>query len=51
MEAFLHWYNNGPAIDAVIKAALTHLWFVTIHLFADGNGRIARAIADMSLAR
>jgi Fic family protein len=51
MKAFLHWYNNGPAIDAVIKAALAHLWFVTVHPFADGNGRIARAIADMSLAR
>ncbi len=51
MKAFLNWYNNGPAIDAVLKAALAHLWFVTIHPFADGNGRIARAIADMSLAR
>jgi Fic family protein len=51
MKAFLHWYNKGPAMDAVIKAALAHLWFVTIHPFDDGNGRIARAIADMSLAR
>ncbi len=51
MKAFLRWYNDGPAMDAVIKAALAHLWFVTLHPFADGNGRIARAIADMSLAR
>lgn len=51
MKAFLKWYNDGPSMDAVLKAALAHLWFVTIHPFADGNGRIARAIADMSLAR
>lgn len=51
MKAFLKWYNDGPEMDAVLKAALAHLWFVTIHPFADGNGRIARAIADMSLAR
>jgi Fic family protein len=51
MKAFLHWYNDGPKIDAVLKAGMAHLWFVTIHPFADGNGRIARAIADMSLAR
>ncbi|RYZ14021.1 MAG: Fic family protein [Alphaproteobacteria bacterium] len=51
MRAFLKWYNDGPAMDAVLKAAHAHLWFVTIHPFADGNGRIARAIADMSLAR
>ena len=51
MKAFLQWYNDGPSMDHVLKAALAHLWFVTIHPFADGNGRIARAIADMSLAR
>jgi Fic family protein len=51
MKAFLEWYNKGPAMDAVLKAALAHLWFVTVHPFADGNGRIARAIADMTLAR
>lgn len=51
MKGFLKWYNDGPSMDAVLKAALAHLWFVTIHPFADGNGRIARAIADMSLAR
>jgi Fic family protein len=50
-KAFLAWYNTEEKIDPVIKAALAHLWFVTIHPFQDGNGRIARAIADMSLAR
>jgi len=50
-KAFLKWFNAGPNGDAVIKAALAHLWFVTIHPFDDGNGRIARAIADMALAR
>jgi Fic family protein len=51
MRAFLDWYNSDTELDAVLKAALAHLWFVTIHPFADGNGRIARAIADMTLAR
>src|SRR6267154_99579 len=51
MKAFLTWYNTEEKIDPVIKAALAHLWFVTIHPFEDGNGRIARAIADMALAR
>ena len=51
MKAFLDWYNAKEDIDPVIKAALAHLWFVTIHPFDDGNGRIARAITDMSLAR
>lgn len=51
MKAFLDWYNNGPDMDPVLKAGVAHLWFVTIHPFDDGNGRIARAIADMSLAR
>ena len=49
--AFLGWFNDGPASDPVIKAALAHLWFVTIHPFDDGNGRIARAITDLALAR
>ncbi len=48
---FLTWFNAPSATDPVIKAALAHLWFVTIHPFDDGNGRIARAIADMALAR
>ncbi len=51
MAAFLAWYDGPSGIDAVLKAALAHLWFVTIHPFDDGNGRIARAIADMTLAR
>ena len=51
MAAFLEWFNGRDDLDAVLKAALAHLWFVTIHPFDDGNGRIARAIADMALAR
>jgi len=51
MEAFLGWFNSETAIDPVLKSALSHLWFVTIHPFDDGNGRIARAIADLMLAR
>lgn len=51
MKSFLAWFEAKDAIDPVLKAALAHLWFVTIHPFEDGNGRIARAIADMALAR
>jgi Fic family protein len=51
MTAFLAWFNAEPTVDLVLKAAIAHLWFVTIHPFDDGNGRIARAIADMALAR
>ena len=51
MRAFLEWFNAGAGIDPVLKAGLAHLWFVTIHPFDDGNGRIARAVADMALAR
>jgi Fic family protein len=51
MKSFLDWFNAEDNTDPVIKSALAHLWFVTIHPFDDGNGRIARAIADMSLAR
>jgi Fic family protein len=51
MKSFLDWFNGKDATDPVLKAALAHLWFVTIHPYDDGNGRIARAIADMSLAR
>lgn len=51
MKAFLDWFNGEAAIDPVLKAAVAHLWFVTVHPFDDGNGRIARAIADMALAR
>jgi Fic family protein len=51
MTAFLKWFEGKDAIDPVLKAGLAHLRFVTIHPFEDGNGRIARAIADMALAR
>ena len=51
MKAFVDWFNKDADIDAVLKAGLSHLWFVTIHPFDDGNGRIARAIADLALAR
>ena len=51
MQAFLDWFNAPAETDDVLKAGLAHLWFVTIHPFDDGNGRIARAIADMALAR
>jgi Fic family protein len=51
MKKMLAWFNEQKAIDPVIKAGVAHLWFVTIHPFDDGNGRIARAIADMQLAR
>lgn len=51
MTALLTWFEKYPAIDPVLKAALAHFWFVTIHPFDDGNGRIARAIADMQLSR
>lgn len=48
---FLEWFNEDEPIDPLVKAAMAHLWFVTLHPFDDGNGRIARAIADMALAR
>lgn len=51
MGAFLDWFNSDTETDLLMKAAVAHLWFVTIHPFEDGNGRIARAIADMALAR
>jgi len=59
MKDFLHWFNGSNAlsthgvteIDPVLKAGIAHLWFVTLHPFEDGNGRIARAITDLQLAR
>jgi Fic family protein len=51
MSVFLGWFNSTENIDPVLKAGVAHFWFVTIHPFDDGNGRIARAIADMALAR
>lgn len=50
-KLFLNWINSETTIDPVLKAAIAHLWFVTIHPFDDGNGRIGRAIADLLLAR
>ena len=50
-DMFLKWFNGKDDTDAVLKAGIAHLWFVTFHPFEDGNGRIARAIADMALAR
>jgi Fic family protein len=50
MDAFLEWFR-GPAEEPVIRAGMAHFWFVTIHPFEDGNGRIARAIAEMALAQ
>lgn len=51
MNRFLNWFNDDDTIDLVIKAAVAHLWFVTIHPFQDGNGRITRALTDMLLAQ
>ena len=50
-KSFLDWFESDAPADPVLKAGLAHLWFVTIHPFDDGNGRIARAIADLALAR
>jgi Fic family protein len=51
MENFLAWFDGNEQEDPLFKAAIAHLWFVTIHPFEDGNGRIGRAIAEMCLAR
>ena len=51
MKKFLLWFESEDKADPVMRAGIAHLWFVTIHPFEDGNGRIARAIADMALAR
>ena len=51
MGAFLGWFESDGGCDPVLKAAVAHFWFVTIHPFEDGNGRMARALADMALAR
>lgn len=51
MTLFLDWFNNNVKTDLVLKAATAHLWFVTIHPFEDGNGRITRALTDMLLAQ
>jgi Fic family protein len=51
MDKFIAWFNEPLRMDPVLKAGIAHLWFVTVHPFEDGNGRIARAIGDMALAR
>lgn len=51
MDRFVDWFNGAAPFDDVLRSAIAHLWFVTIHPFEDGNGRIARAIADLALAR
>jgi len=51
MDTFLNWFNLSDQYDPVLKAGIAHLWFLTVHPFEDGNGRIARAITDMLLAR
>jgi len=51
MERFLGWFESNEQKDPLLKTAIAHLWFVTIHPFEDGNGRIARAVAEMCLAR
>jgi len=51
MQQYLEWFNAPQSLDPILFAGLAHFWFVTIHPFEDGNGRIARAIADMALVR
>ncbi|MEI7504732.1 MAG: Fic family protein [Paludibacter sp.] len=51
MQIFFDWFNFEQHIDSVLKVAIAHLWFVTLHPFEDGNGRISRALSDMLLAR
>lgn len=51
MDKFLKWFNANSPIDPVLKSAIAHFWFIIIHPFDDGNGRIARAISDLMLAR
>lgn len=51
MDEFVNWFNSSNPIDPVLKAAIAHFWFIIIHPFDDGNGRIARAISDLMLAR
>lgn len=51
MGAFLEWFNRGTEPEGLLRAGLAHLWFVTVHPFDDGNGRVARAVADQALAQ
>ena len=52
VDRFLAWFNESPAgLDGLVRTGLGHLWFVTLHPFEDGNGRLARAITDMALSQ
>lgn len=51
MQYFIKWFNSATKDDLVLKSTIAHLWFITIHSFADGNGRIGRALSDMLLAK
>lgn len=54
LARFIGWFNRSqddPAVNPLLRAAITHFWFITLHLFEDGNGRIARALADLALAQ
>lgn len=51
MQQFITWFNGTQYIDPIMKAGIAHIWFITIHPFDDGNGRIARAITDMQLSK
>ena len=51
MKEFIQWFNQNTSVDSVLKAATAHLWFINIHPFDDGNGRITRTITDMQLSR
>ena len=51
MKSFISWFNKEPDQDLILKSAISHLWFITIHPFEDGNGRIARALSEMLLTR
>lgn len=51
MKSFLKWWNEPPKLDGLVRAGIAHFWFITIHPFEDGNGRLARALTDMALAQ
>lgn len=51
MKQFIDWFNSEQDLESILKAAIAHLWFITIHPFDDGNGRLARAITDMQLSK
>lgn len=51
MQTFLFWFNSRTSVPTIICSAIAHLWFVSIHPFEDGNGRLARILSDMMLAR